>query len=248
MNLAERKELLKNLALKEKSNGSMIFQLIESGCLDLVIGKLTESKTKTNTKCLPMTKKGYLTWDEQFIDVISEFIYYFERSFAPTIHKFAYLKILLENKAPEFLLCKNYWGDNTFIPYYQYHIRKFLVENLYDNIRFLYKDFENQRFFKGLDITDKLSLKNAKSVDILFAFMREIIWCNYDEYSLFYVFSNYKNEVKSLAEEHVNKSIVFSREQVWNDYDDHWSRLIYKYNQHIHSVQNLIGINYPDNS
>ena len=58
MNLDDRKAEIKKLALEEKSNGALIYQLVDDGYLDFVISKINDKKTKTNTTCL--VKKGYL--------------------------------------------------------------------------------------------------------------------------------------------------------------------------------------------
>src|SRR5574344_259269 len=114
MNLNERKEELKQLALASKSNGAIIFQLINENVLDVVISKINDKKT--NTVVTSLVKKGYLTGNEQFIDILSEFIYYYEKWFAPLSNKKVYIALILEKKSPKFLVCKNYWGDNKFIP------------------------------------------------------------------------------------------------------------------------------------
>ena len=49
MNLDDRKAEIKKLALEEKSNGALIYQLVDDGYLDFVISKINDKKTKTNT-------------------------------------------------------------------------------------------------------------------------------------------------------------------------------------------------------
>ena len=71
-----RKEQLKKLALKKSDNGGRIYQLINSGVLDKAIDRITEEKTPTIITTI--IKKGYLTGNEQFIDMINNFIYYFD--------------------------------------------------------------------------------------------------------------------------------------------------------------------------
>ena len=50
MTLDERKAEIKKLALEEKSNGALIYQLVDAGDLDFVISKINDKKTKTNSQ------------------------------------------------------------------------------------------------------------------------------------------------------------------------------------------------------
>lgn len=231
MNLNERKEELKQLALASKSNGAIIFQLINENVLDVVISKINDKKT--NTVVTSLVKKGYLTGNEQFIDILSEFIYYYEKWFAPLSNKKVYIALILEKKSPKFLVCKNYWGDNNFIPYYQFNMKKVIVENMYDNIKFIYSEFSD--FFKELGIEKRMSLNNIKSLDLLFSFIVGLVWCNYDEYALFYVFDNYKNVIAE-----INNPSFSEQEKITYTYIDFcskWEILIDNYQKRIEIVR-----------
>lgn len=231
MNLNIRKEELKKIALSEKSNGSVVYQLINDGVLDLVIKKIDDRKTKTIVTSI--VKKGYLTGNEQFIDVLCEFIHNFERWFAPLPNKKSYIGLILDYKAPKFLLCKNYWGNNDFIPYYQFNMKKVVVENMYDNIKFIYNEYKD--FFKSVGISDRLSLKNSKSLNILFKFMQELVWCNYKEYALFYVFDNYKNVIKENVSN--ERTIEEIEKNILNSFNIQWDTLISNYQEKINLVK-----------
>lgn len=237
MNLDDRKAEIKKLALEEKSNGALIYQLVDDGYLDFVISKINDKKTKTNTTCL--VKKGYLTGNEQFVDVFCEFLHRFEHYFAPLNGKKIYISMLFEEKAPKFLLCKNYWGDNSFIEYYSFHIKQFLVYNMYQNIKFIYS--EEPRFFKGLDITERMSLRNPKHINILFEFMRDMIWCNnYDSYANRVLFCDHNIDI----EERLSCKTKLTKEEIIENvregYITHWEMLIRNYNKYIDCVENLL--------
>lgn len=236
LNLVERKEEIKKIAVREKSNGGFIYQMIERGNLDHLIEKITDKRTKT-FYC-SFTPKGYLSGTEQFVDVLCEFIHYFDSSFAPLTYKYVFLSALFEKRSPEFLLCKKYWGNNKYIQYYQYNIRKFLVENMYDNIKFIYSDCGVKSFFNSLGINDKLSLKREKDVDKLFNFMKEIVWCNYNEYSLSSVFYNYKTLIETYKKHDGASSDIIN--YVWNNVELHWSMMISNYKSKINSVKEIL--------
>lgn len=235
MELEVRKNELRELALNSKSNGSMIYQLINDGVLDCVINKIDDRKTKTIVTSL--VKKGYLTGNEQFIDILSEYIYNFERWFAPLCNKKAFIGLSLDYKSPKFLLCKNYWGNNVFIPYYQFNMKQTIIANMYDNIKFIYDEYKD--FFKSIGISNRMTLKNGKSVEKLFKFMQELIWCNYDEYALFYAFDNYKHIIEeTIIKEKTAEEI---KNIIWNSFDDQWSRLITNYLNKINTVKKIVN-------
>ena len=62
-----RKKDLMDLVLKKGSaiNG-ILYKIIQNGYLDKVINKITDERVKTPTTSI--TKKGYLTGNEQFLD------------------------------------------------------------------------------------------------------------------------------------------------------------------------------------
>ena len=70
MTLNERKEEIKEIALNNYSNGASIYMLVNNNYLDHIINKINDEKTYQNT--LSVVKKGYLTGNEQFVDVLNE--------------------------------------------------------------------------------------------------------------------------------------------------------------------------------
>ena len=73
MTLNERKEEIKEIAINNYSNGASIYTLVNNNYLDHIINKITDEKTYPNT--LSFVKKGYLTGNEQFVDVIHSTIF-----------------------------------------------------------------------------------------------------------------------------------------------------------------------------
>ncbi len=234
MNKNERKAILKEIALKNFSNGGRIYQLIEDGCFDKIIKKINDEKTFTNSKAI--VKKGYLTGNEQFLDILNELIFYFESSFLVLQRKDWFLSCILENKIPEFLLCKKYWGDNNHIPYFQYNMRKLFVENAYNNILYIYD--EHTEFFKKLNITKSMDLSELSNVNILYYFIIELIWCNCNsnQYSFNSIFSNYEYNLNKLIKKS-KKDYNDANKLVKSNYSIHWEMLIKQYNKNIKTVK-----------
>lgn len=237
MNFNDRKEELKKLALDNYSNGGEIYRLINEGYLDHIIDKITDDKTFTNSTAI--VKKGYLTGNEQFLDLIAEVLYYFEKYFIIVQHKEQHIANILENRVPNFLLCKKYWGDNNYIPYYKKNIIKLFVRNFYDNIKFMYDSYET--FFEDLNITTTMSINNPSDLDILLKLLEDIIWCNFEnnQHSFDYLFSNYKFRIKEMKPQ--LKDTKFNAENiVYRSYNMHWYILIEEYKKRIDTVKKFL--------
>lgn len=239
MTLNDRKTKLKKIAIDNYSIGTSIYILISKNNLDHIINKITDEKTYTNTRSI--IKKGYLTGNEQFIDVLSETISYFNSHFLPLEHKELHFASAVENYIPKFLLCKKYWGDNKFIPYYTKNMQKLFVKNFYNNIKYIYTDFEI--FFKSINITKKMSLNRTHDLNKIFNFLEELIWCNckYNQFSMYYIFSDYKSHLKERRKQ-VAKKGLNANDIVYKDYCMHWHSLIREYKKNIECVKKFMSL------
>ena len=185
-----RKEDLKKLLLNV-SVGSYgrIYQLIQTGKLDKIIEKITDEKT--DTKVSSIVKKEYLTGNEQFLDILSNFISFFDRSFPPIAYRDYLLESIFDTKdIPEFLLCKKYWGDNDNIPYFTFQIKRHIVSNFRD-ILYQTKSELNSYIWKYFGDKLNIDLNDEKAVDRLFSKMQELCWTNVNCYSIVYMFGNW---------------------------------------------------------
>lgn len=218
MNLEKRKKELIEIALSKYTNGGIIFILINEGHLDHIISKITDENTPTNSKAI--IKKGYLTGNEQFISILTGMISYFSSNFITVKYKENALVYILEETIPNFMLCKNYWGDNSSIPYYTRNMNKLFVKNFYDNIKFLYYEYFD--FFQSININNNLKLNKTKDVNLILDFMIKLVWCNCkrNQYSISYIFSNYKFCIIKLKNKYKNKKIHKYR-LVYDDYVMH---------------------------
>lgn len=237
MNLEKRKKELIEIAISKYTNGGIIFILINEGHLDHIINKITDEITPTNSKAI--IKKGYLTGNEQFINVLSEMISYFSDIFCTIKHKEIALEFILEQTTPNFLLCKKYWGDNSFISYYTKNMNILFVKNFYDNIKFIYYEYFD--FFQSINIEDNLKLNKTKDVNLILDFMIKLIWCNCErnQYSINYIFSNYKLYIIKLKNKYKNKRIHKYR-LVYDDYIMHWDLLISEYKKNIEHIEKIL--------
>ena len=117
MSIKERKRELRKVIKKENNlNSAIILMMINNKKLDHVIESLDNEITPTNTTCL--VRKGYLTSDEQFIDVLHHIMFrfnvdiWFLKKYGNTIIE----TVLCYEDTIPLLLTKKYLGDNNFIP------------------------------------------------------------------------------------------------------------------------------------
>ena len=234
INLTKQKQQLKKIALNNYSNGAEMYRLINEGYLDHIIANITEEKTYTNSTAI--VKKGYLTGNEQFIDILAEFLHWFEEYFIVLQHKEWYIANLIEKTTPSFLLCKKYWGDNQYIPYYKKNMTKIFVKNFYDNIKFIYDEFED--FFIKSNITKNMSLNKNEDIDKLLELMSELIWCSFrhNQHSFDCIFANYKYRIMDLKNK--SKNMKSRAEQIiYKNYIIHWGIIIENYNKYIDIIK-----------
>lgn len=225
--LEDRKNKLKDVALNMQycNNGGMIYKLINEGVLDNAI-KMLDDKS-VDLKCSSIVKKGYLTANEQFVDMLNNFIHYLDFDFSVLgSRKVAIIEALFENSTPKFVLCKNYWGDNAYIPYFTFNIRKFIVQGFYENIKILFPVYKE--LFKENGISNKLNLKKEKDLEKIYYFLKDILWCNYDYFGNYFLFLNMK-----IYDEKILINDSKKQELTFNYYKQQWDTMISNYNKKI---------------
>lgn len=221
-----RKEELKRLSLRKLDNGGRIYQLLCSNKLDKIIDLITDDKTpaiKTS-----FVKKGYLTGNEQFLDMLSNFLYYFDMNFPTVTHKDLMIQMILESQTPEFLLCKKYWGDNDNIEYFKNSMDKTIALNFYNNTIFI---DDGKTFQRHKIIPHKMNLDDRKDLDIVLNFMKDILWTNINIFSNVYLFHHYAVKEKSFKRTCKGKNQLEIFSMLLGDYRMHFDILLKNYHE-----------------
>ena len=189
-----KKKLLKLLEKDFSEHSALSYLLIRTGKLDNVIKKMNNEITIPNATCL--VKKGYLSSEEQFIDVLYHVIRRINVNFWFLTEKNTIIEAILNfDETLPLLLNKNYVGNNDFIPFYNYHTEKACVCNFYKILKFIDRSILIDNFLKDNKINiDKFNLNSEKDVEKLFNLLRLICICNCNSYHLFYIFSDNMNE------------------------------------------------------
>ena len=226
MKNTKRKDDLLKLALKKQGNGGRIYQLISSGKIDKIIEQITDDKTEAVKSSL--IKKGYLTGNEQFIDMLSNFMYYFDMKFPTVDHKDMMIQLILESQVPEFLLCKKYWGDNNNIPYFTYNIDRTIANNFFHNISFVY---EPKVFDKYGINPRKMKLDHKEDLEVIIKFLKELLWTNINEYSIVYLFDEFSVREKVVKKGCKNKTQLEILQLLMDDYKMHFEFLLKDYEE-----------------
>lgn len=220
----KRKEQLKRLAIKKEDNGGRIFQLINSGVLDEAIDRITDEKTPTIITTI--VKKGYLTGNEQFIDMISNFIYYFDSKFPTVCHKDLMLELIFENQIPDFLLCKKYWGDNSNMQYFIDSMDKAIVYNFNETLLFIDDNIMFKKFIKN---PREINLDNKKDLEAITHFMKSLLWTNLGSYSVMFLFQSFYIKVRNFKKNNKSKNEMEIYKHIIQEVQMHYEILINSY-------------------
>lgn len=237
MNNKLRKEQLKKLALKKGGNGGRIYQLLNSNVLDNVIDLITDEKTPATVTSI--IKNGYLTGNEQFLEVLDEFIYYFDSLFVTVEHKDMMIQMILETQIPEFLLAKKYWGDNSFIPYYQFNINKTIIYNFYISLQRIYEHID-VNILKNNHINKKMNLDSPSDVKTILKFMQLLAITNFHDYSIMYLFYNYDEFFKQFKERYSKKDDHEIEEILIRNFVNHFDMLFDNFNKKKEFAEKLL--------
>ncbi len=189
-----------------KSNDAIIYKFLLNSTLDELIGRLNDKKTTCikSTIC-NYSKKGYLTSEEQFLDLLNNFIIRFKTDFYFLgCDDIFILQLVLENhKNEEFLLSKNYWGNNDFIDYYKYNIKKYIITSFYNNLKSIAMVSDKvKKFLKEKDIKmNKVSLRHYDDVCKLYEILRELSISNPSTWSLLFLFNSIERQILAIKDE-----------------------------------------------
>lgn len=145
-------------------------------------------------------------------------------------------------KINKFILCKNYWGDNEFIPYFVYNIRRLIITGFYKNIKKLEnKSDDLKQLLKANNINLKtMKLKNKKDINILYHLLKLISICNANDFCLIYLFYDFNYSMNDLKETYnldKNKSLVISEKQ----YITQWEFIIKNYDKKKDAFSSIIS-------
>lgn len=225
-----RKEDLMNLVLKKGSaiNG-ILYKIIQNGYLDKVINKITDDKVITPTTSI--TKKGYLTGNEQFLDILNSFVIYFDRIFTPVMYKEACVSFVLEKETPKFLSSKKYCHDNDNLEDFIKEYKRLMVNNVANTLPAIY-DYLDPKVMKEFKLEPLMNINDDVVVERLLRFMIAMSWSNVDEYAIISLFSSIKvalNKVKPSKKNDNKEEVIKNMNGVINHYAMHYSIMIENY-------------------
>lgn len=211
------------------TNDALIYKFLKDGTLDKLINKINNRKTKCPTS--NFAKKEYLTSEEQFLDVLNNFIIMFDKDFYFLgQYRTSILNIVLHfDENYKFLLSKNYCRDNSFITYYEYSTKKYIITGFFNTIKLLYsKSYLLQKLLSDEKINPKyLNLKKKENVNKLYELLRKLALANANEYHLFYIFNDLKQAINKKDIKNSNKK----KESTIEKNIFHFEVIIYNYNK-----------------
>lgn len=158
--------------------------------------------------CSSVVKKEFLTADEQFIDMMNNFLHYLDFDLGVLgSSKEAIVSALFRNTTPDFVLCKNDWWDNSFITYFTFNIRQFVVTGFYNTIKRLSKI--RPALYMQLSLSDKLDLEKEEDIDELYNILIKITWCNIKEFGLYFAYLDI-NKYEPINQKNTSKEDIIN--------------------------------------
>lgn len=193
----------------------LILKLLNKGNINDLVNKITDTKVKINITSL--TKKDYLSGNEQFLSLLSNFIYTFKEGFYFLNNNFdCIVELLLQNpKYNKYILCKKYIGDNQHLPYFSYNIKRLIVYGFYNNIKKLSKKSDLIKKFakdNGLNLRKNL-IDSKKGLEALYNTLIKISICNAKELNNILLFEDINHYTKQTVSKYKinsqsNKSLI----------------------------------------
>lgn len=210
----------------------LINNLINENKIDNLIYRIT------NPKALIYSCNGnkeYFDANEQFLVLLNNFISYFRTNFYFINTEFDYIiESLLKNSNPtftKFLLSKNYIGNNDFINYYDYNLKRLITHNFYKNLKLLSKHSEFiKSFFKDKKLNININLINTTNgLERLFIYLKKLCVANVKNINLILLFDDinvYINDMKVKRPNVIEETIYYD---VIKYYIREWEIIINNY-------------------
>ena len=139
---------------------------------------------------------------------------FFHLTFPTLIHKENYLNMIIENNFPKKFL-KNHF-KNLCIEQKKTYYKKLIINNMKNNFNYVNLDLKTIINFQNYK-----TFNNKKIEEFYFNLMEEIVWCNYNNNSLIYLFTGYNiliNEQENLYETLYNHLIILLKnyqKKIW---------------------------------
>lgn len=224
----KKQELIKILNNVKTTNSYLILNIIKKEQLNHLIDKLDCIKIKV--KITTITKKNYISSNEQFLSLLNIFINSFQEDFYFLKNNFEYIiETLLQNdKNTRFLLSKKYYGCNKNISNFNIKAKKLITNGYYNNLKYLSpKSTLITKFIKENNINIKKKNLSKKEIENIYNTLIKLSICNAKELNNFQLFEDINHYIKETNKYNkINNQIIKSIE---NNYINNWSLMINNY-------------------
>jgi len=219
----------------------LIIKLINNGKINKLINRITEEEAEV--KVTSLHKKKFLNCNEQFLTLLSNYIYRFKEDFYFLNNNFdCIIEILLQNeKYTEFLLCKKDVGDNQYLSYFSYNTKRLIVNGFYNNVKILSK---KSTIIQEFIINNKINLKkdllsNEENIEPLYNALVNLALCNAKTLNntlLFEDINNYIDNVYGIYKDNSDKAKILICEY----YVKEWENMIANYYERFEKIKILL--------
>lgn len=219
----------------------LIIKLINNGKIDKLINRITDESAEV--KITSLHKKKYLNCNEQFLSLLSNYIYRFKEDFYFLNNNFdCILETLLQNeKYSEFLLCKRDVGDNQYLDYFSYNTKRLIVSGFYNNIKVL---STKSTIIHDFVVNNRINLKkdllsSEETLNPIYNALVNLSLCNaktLNNILLFEDINNYIDNVYGIYNENSEKAKLLICEYYINE----WENMIFNYYERFEKIKILL--------
>ena len=166
------------------------------------------------------------------MDILSKFIYVFKDDFYFLNNTFDSIveALLQNNNYNKFLLCKKYFGNNEYMPYFSFEFRRLIVCGFYNNLKILSKESPLiNKFIEDSQIILKNNLlDNNKGIESLYNALLKISICNAKEMNTILLFENIDNYIKQSEQLYKTNDLIL-KSSIQTYYVNEWEKMIKNY-------------------
>lgn len=206
----------------------IILKLLNNGTINELTNRITDTKVKL--KITSLIEKNYLTGNEQFLTLLSNFIYKFKEDFYFLNNNIdCIIEILLQNKKyTKYLLCKKYIGDNKNLPYFSYHTKRLIIYGYYNNIKKLAK---KSNLIKKYAKDNKINLRkniidSENGLINLYQSLLKLSVCNAKALNNTLLFEDINHYIEQATQKYKSNK---AKDSIYKYYIKEWEEMINNY-------------------
>ena len=206
-------------------NISIIFDLFNNGYLDKFINNLNDQPIMINY--CTFQNKNLLTSEEQFLQIIDNYITFFNKKFTFITLKELIIKLIFYNNDNKIFHSKKYIGNNKYINYFNKNYILFTIQIFYKNCKKLYTHLKSELDSININITE-ININNIAEANKILDILIDLCITNKNAYDLIYLFKDIDNAIVNVK---TNEPTEKVKSSIYDIYIIQWKNIINNYHK-----------------